>query len=333
MIRPHLFLIFWFALSLVSCTQKQKSDSVQIKDGLGVPDYVKVDRNEDDYQFPGTKVFISAPSEFEPVPSFVTLMKENENTVITCLETPANFVDQKSSFTQAIDKLIEQGFKLKYKKLFKLGESEALIIHGGNPSNTKDNLFLVFGDTSFAAMLEGKFASQDTSSRNEILSALLTAYYDKDSEVDYSQLIHFSIDLSESQFQLQSHVNQLFVYTIDGRGKNINDVGYENHFVIYSYPALKSFQKLLDLSGDIVLDGANEETMNKRFYDLNGSRAYEISYDILHEGRESKAYQIALGDEKGAVIFAGQAYHDQDETIKHFMEICQTLRTKRFDHQ
>lgn len=325
--KRTIIVIIYIIVSLTGCNQVDKSNNK-----LNTPDVVEIKKDVIHYQFPGTRVFIVAPTGFKPFPSLITIYKDNENTSIRCLELQANFTKQKFSMRKGIEYLQSKGFKLYYEKEFKLGDFEALLFYGSNSNPILANIFLVYGDSSFTVILESTFLRNDETSRDEMLSALLTCYLDKSAKPDYSDLTHFTIDLSKSKFKLQSNMSQMFIYTIDGKGDNQDDILFKNQILMYSFPPLKPFEKVIDQSESLVdkikSNGVVVSSIQYKFIKINGAEACITTYDGFHGGHSLKCYQVALGDDKGTVIFVGQAYEQQIETIQQFKEIAQTLKTK-----
>lgn len=325
--KQIIIATFSLIFSLTSCSQINNSSTT-----LNIPNAVEIKKGATHYQFPGTRVFIVIPTNFKPFPSLIKIYKDNDNTSIRCQEMQANFTQQKTSMKQGIEALQSKGFKLYYEKEFQLGDFDALLIYGSNSNPILDNLFLVFGDTSFTVMLEATFLRNDKTSRDEILAALLTSYHDKSANPDYSALTYFTIDLSKSKFKLHSQMSQLFIYTMEGKGGNVEDISFENQIMMYSLPALKTFEKVVEQSNSLIdgikTNGVTVSSIEKTFIKINGADAYIITYNGINAGHSLKCYQVALGDDKGTVIFVGQAYEQQEETIQQFKEISQTLKTK-----
>lgn len=324
--KTYLTFIILFLAFQTSCT----SDFKETNKELIIPDKVVVKHSETDIQFSGTSVFIVNPEGYKHMPSLMRIYK-NDDTHIQCAELPGNFIKQKSSIRQGIEGLKSKGFKLYFEKEFQLGEFAALIIYGSNSKPNSDQIFLIYGDTISTVMLTGIFNSDDEKSKNEIFASMLTSYFDKTKKPDYSELTNFSIDLSQTEYKLNSNVSMIFIYTINGEG-DLNKNPFVNQIMIYSFPPMKSFDILKDHAKSFVKNVSDngvkisntEETVIK----INGLDTYLMTFDGVNHDKIVKAYLTVFGDEKSSILFCGTAYTDFDKTIDTFKNIANTLRTK-----
>jgi len=330
--------ILGLAITLTSCNGNKQSakndlqptDKVEIKNDLHIPDKVEIKKEGKHQQFPGTRVFIVNPADYLLIPSLIRFQK-NDNTYIQAVEIPkVSYADKKASMEQAFENAKSNGLIPYYQKEFKLGEYDAYLVYGPDYKPNLDQMVLIFGDNDFTVMIAGELPRNDDKARQEIVSALLTAYLDKSVTPDYSALANFTIDVSKSDFKFNSNVSQIFFYTIDGQGDPQNNV--ENNIMVATYPPLANFDALKANAQSMIEryknSGFNIPTFEEKEIKINGIRAYEITFTGSVQGKSVKVYQVELGNDKATIQFLGMAYDRQEELFKQFKDIAQTLRIK-----
>jgi hypothetical protein len=314
-------------LSLTNCKGPLQTNKID----LNVPDKVEIKKEGNRNQFPGTRVFIKTPNDYFLIPSLIRFQKDND-TYIQAEESPkTNYTEQKTSILKASETAKLHGSTVYYQKEFKLGDYDAFIIYGSDNKPNLDEMVLTFGDSEFAVMVVGKLQHNNTRDRQEVLSALLTIYLNKSSVPDYSALSNYTLDLSHSEFKFNSNMSQVFYYTINGQGDPVNNP-FENVIIVMTLPSMESFEARKDYSKSMIQsykkNGVLIPTFDEKEIEINGERAYELTFPGSFQGRSAKVYQIVLGDSKATILFCGTAYDKQDYLIEQFKSIAQTLKTK-----
>jgi len=319
--------ILGLAITLTSCNGNRQPS----KNDLHIPDKIEIKKEGKHQQFPGTRVFIVNPEGYLLLPALIRFQK-NDNTYIQAVESSkVSYTNKKSSIEQAIENAKSNGLIPYYQKEFKLGEYDAHLVYGSDYKPNLDQMVLIFGDNEFTVMIAGELPSNDDKARQEIISALLTAYLDKSVTPDYSVLENFTLDVSKSEFKFNSNMSQMFVYTIGGQGDPQNNA-FENKIIVATFPPLENFDAIKANAQSMVQryknSGFNIPTFEEKEIKINGISAYEITFTGSVQGKSVKVYQVELGDDKATLQFLGMAFDRQDELFKQFKDVAQTLRTK-----
>ena len=192
----QILLMLGLVIIFTSCNGGKQS-----KVDLQIPDKVIVSKSEKHQHFKGTRVFMAVPEGYFPLISLIRFQK-NDNTYIQTVESPhTNYLEHKESIIHSLNENSSNGrLKTYYQKEFKLGDYDALLVYGANSFPDEDIMTLLLGDKDFYVMVVGIFPNNDDIAKQEVLSALLSVYYDKSADPDYSSLENFMIDMSNSPF-------------------------------------------------------------------------------------------------------------------------------------
>jgi hypothetical protein len=320
-------LFLGFLIIFTSCQDKGH----QTKTDLNVPDKVKIKKDNKYQQFPGTRIFIVNPPGYILIPSLVRFQKANGN-YIQALEIPnADFRKEKNSIKQEIESAKSKGITVYYNKGFKLGNYDAYLVYSEDSNPNLDRMTLLFGDSSFGAIVIGEMPRNDDKARREILSALMTTYLDKSIKPNVSDIANYSIDVSKSEFKYNKNISQIFYYTIHGQGDPINN-SFVDNFIVVTLPTMESFEARKTYAQSMIQryknNGIYISTSNSKEVEINDLKAYETILNGNYQGKPVLIYLVILGDNKATILFCGSAYNRQDELLKQFEGIAQTLKIK-----
>ncbi len=312
-------LIFTLVTILTSCNASAQTNNNDLK----IPDKVEIKKEGKHEQVSGTKIFIVPPKGYLFKPTLSRFQKNN-GTFINVLEAySGKYTDKKAIIQKKWDNLKSIGVTVDYEKEFKLGKYDAYLIYS-KFGEYSDDIDLIFGDDDFTVMLMASFPKNDNKVRQEILSALLSTYLDKDVEIDYVGLAKFTIDISKSEFKLYNNMSQAFYYTISGQELTKGGVDI---LIIATAPPLQNFQEVKDFAKDVLEDTkrkANVLTVEEKEIEINNLKAYEI---IITSSSEIY-YIVVLSNDKSALLFEGVAFNRQDELLKQFKDVAQTIQLK-----
>lgn len=319
-------LLFCFSLFFLSCTGQTNQD-------LKIPEQVTVAKTSAHQQFPGTRVFVDKPKEYELVKQLVRFQK-NDNSYFQIIESPVtNFDVQKATIVKGFEDAVSSGKLPKeyYKKEFKIGGYNAILYYGADNKPNLEQIVLCFGDKDFAVMAIGEVPANDKRTRDEILKAMLSLYVDKNIKADATALATYSVDVTNTEFLYTGNISQMFYYTVGGKGDPANNP-YENQIMIATLPSMKDNDALKAYATDMIkrykLSGMEIPTFQGNDITINGRYAYEITFNGSFKGKSNSVYQIVTGDSKASILFVGSAYERQEELIKQIKAISQTLKTK-----
>ena len=152
---------------------------------------------------------------------------------------------------------------------------------------------------------------------------------DKDVAAD-SVDVPYTIDLASSQFKLNSYSKlPMFFYTAYGQG-NPFDFPFPNHFSIIDKS--KNVGNLKDYVDSIIkMCKAGLKVLNslkEKEIEINGYKAYEISFTSRIDNTFFKTYMVVLTDGKTTLLFTGRAVNDYDDMIKEFKALVRTIKIK-----
>ncbi|MBG9378819.1 hypothetical protein I5907_21480 [Panacibacter sp. DH6] len=322
----QLKLLFGILL-LLSCRAAKAQNDFKI------PDQVSISKTASYQQFPGTRVFVEAPKNYELEKQLIRFQK-NENTFFQIIESPlTNFAVKKAELVKGFEDAVNTGKipKEYYKKEFKLDTYDAVLYYGRDNKPNLEQIVLCFGDKDFSVMALGEIPANDKSSRQEVLKALLSLYVDKTIKVDPTALASYSLDVSNTEFQYAGNISQMYYYTIGGKGDPANNP-FENEIMVMTLPAMKDKVILkyyaIDMIGRYKLSGMQITAYKGSDTILNGNYAYAITFNGSLKGKSNSVYQIVTGDDQSSLLFVGSAYSRQEELMNQIKTIAKTLRTK-----
>jgi hypothetical protein len=152
----------------------------------------------------------------------------------------------------------------------------------------------------------------------------------QNNEVDTAIVTPYTIDLSTSGFRLNSYSKlPMFFYTIDGRG-NPFDFPFPNHFSIIDKSKnvgnVKEFVATMIKMCKTGLKVLN--SLKEKETEINGYKAYEISFTGRINDTFFKTYMVVLSDGRTTLLFSGRAVSNYDEIINEFKAIVRTIKIK-----
>ena len=149
-------------------------------------------------------------------------------------------------------------------------------------------------------------------------------------EADTSVFTPYTIDLSNTVFRINSYSKEpMFFYTANGRG-NPFDFPFPNHFSIIDKS--KTVGNIKDyVESMIKMSKAGLKVLNslkEKETEINGYKAYEISFTGRIDNVFFKTYMLVLSNGKKTLLFTGRAVDDYDETVEEFKRIARTIKIK-----
>lgn len=324
----HLNLFLCLSLYFFSCHG-------QIKNDLGIPDIVNIDKGKATQKFPGTNVFINCPPDCL-VQNQIIRFQHAGDTYIQLLRFPgpqiSNFEAEKRELERYITTAISEGRMGKeyYKKEFTLDGYKALLIYGP-AKKPGEEMLLLFGDTHATTMAVAAFPEAMPAIRQEVLNGLLSLYVDKSAAIDPNAGMNFTVDLSRTQFKYVGAASPYFYYTVDGKGDPAQ-APFLDRIGIMGLPTLKDKEQIKTFAINII-DQYKSKGMDIPSYSgkevmINGNYAYEISFESSLKGRKCSMYQVVTGDAKGSILFVGGLYDRVDELMPQIKAIAQTVKIK-----
>ena len=149
-------------------------------------------------------------------------------------------------------------------------------------------------------------------------------------ESDTAVFVPYTIDLRGTGFKLNNYSKSpMYFYTLYGKG-NPFDFPFPNHFSIIDKTGIVSnIKDYVDMM--IKMSKAGLKVLNslkEKETEINGYKAYEISFTGRIDNTFFKTYMVVLSNGKTTLLFTGRAVDNYDEVIEGFKEIAKTIRIK-----
>jgi len=314
-------ILLMLILFTISCETNSQS--------INIPDKIEIKDLEKKITVLGTKVLIDKSNNYTYYNELKRFQKDQNNffQVIEYIGQDCDAIIEKTS--NKIDELQNKGGNIRVKKKFKLGEYNAYF--GIAPQGETEQIFLVFGDKSFAVMVAGIYPNKDLE-RKEIMDLVLSSYYNKGLKVNVEDNLYYSVDLKNSNFKLSSVSLNLGTYTLSGENITENNT----HFVISTIPISKDFD-LKAYSDRLISKYQNNiykeksikiKILSEKDY-LEGENRI-IKAEMLGElnGEKQKIYQFIKYTPKGIFQFIGTDHSDNFEHINEFKTIAENIKLK-----
>lgn len=140
----------------------------------------------------------------------------------------------------------------------------------------------------------------------------------------------FTIDLSKTTYRLNSYSKSpMYFYTAGGQG-NPFGFPFPSHFSVIDKTGqvgnLKDFAESIMKMFKTGLKVVNSLKENET--EINGYKAYEISFTGRIDEVYFKTYMVVLSNGKTTLLFTGRAVDDYDETMRGFKYIVRTIKIK-----
>ncbi|MGL3002048.1 hypothetical protein [Flavobacterium sp. RSSB_23] len=315
-------IILLFLLTLIySCETKSQT--------VIIPNKVEIKNLENKIVVKGTRVLIDKSANYSYYNELKRFQKDQNNffQVIEYIGQDCDAIIEKTS--NKIDELQNKGGNIRVKKKFKLGEYNAYF--GIAPQGETEQIFLVFGDKSFAVMVAGIYPNKDLE-RKEIMDLVLSSYYNKGLKVNVEDNLYYSVELNNSEFKISSVSLNIGTYTIGG--EKLTD--YSNNFVISTIPNSKDFD-IKAYSDKLIYKYQNniykEKSINIKI--LSGDEYKEgenriIKTEMLGElnGKKQKIYQFIKSTPKGIYLFIGTDFTENFVHTNEFKKIAKNISIK-----
>jgi hypothetical protein len=315
-------IILLFLLTLIySCETKSQT--------VIIPNKVEIKNLENKIVVKGTRVLIDKSANYSYYNELKRFQKDQNNffQVIEYIGQDCDAIIEKTS--NKIDELQNKGGNIRVKKKFKLGEYNAYF--GIAPQGETEQIFLVFGDKSFAVMVAGIYPNKDLE-RKEIMDLVLSSYYNKGLKVNVEDNLYYSVELNNSEFKISSVSLNIGTYTIGG--EKLTD--YSNNFVISTIPNSKDFD-IKAYSDKLIYKYQNniykEKSINIKILSGDDYKEGEnriIKTEMLGElnGKKQKIYQFIKSTPKGIYLFIGTDFTENFVHTNEFKKIAKNISIK-----
>lgn len=276
---------------------------------------------------PGTHIFINMPAGFKVSERFKGLEK-NKNTYIKVYDPyNTNYIKYAETFTR--ESLEDNGNEVQEYKRFDISGFPAKYASvQNNAGGTSD--FLVFGDTSFSAMLVASCPANSDSDEQAIETALFSVKYDKKMKIDPLSGTFFNVGDTNSSYRFARCNNDFYIYSSKGVVKD----AYSGESIVSILPFTSEYSV-----GDETIEraimssyqqyGITDAKIKKESQVQVGNlNAIEAEVDAKIDNKKAVLYRLTLIDGPRAVLVLGIATSDFDKNMDEFRNLAHTVKFK-----
>lgn len=286
--------------------------------------------------FPGTKtdkhknvvgshVYLAISDSFKAIPGAMGLQK-NESTAIVVYDMPgSSYLDNAAGFSK---EAFESRGGVVYTYLDTMvGTYKAKYVYLQSEPGT-NAVGLVFGDTSFSAMLMATYPQTDSLSGAEIKKAIYGVAYDKNLKVDPLANAVFTVPDGASTFKYAKAAQGVYLYTVNGaQPKDMDAVVSITTIPMQPELTAKSISELftqqLKQYGLTDIKVATEGALT-----VNNIPAYESVTEATVNGEKSQFYQMIITSEQHAVAIQAMLPPQHAALLPEAKKLGQQLKFK-----
>jgi len=276
---------------------------------------------------PGTRLYIIPPPGFIVSKTFLGLQK-GENSMINIMDLiGGNFNTNTATFNK--EEFEKKGAKVFDFKGINVNGYPAKFISVQGDATTK-SYELVFGDTTFTAMVMTIYPINDEKTGNDILNSLNSIYYDKSKKIDPFETANFSLDETVSKFKFFQYNSNLYVYTVNGKDDPTNHnapVVLVSQLPKDNTMTAKSIAEMM-ISKSQQYGFSNPELKNISTEQINGYETYQIEEYGQIQGINTLIYYCVTTHLDKAITIQGIAKSDIEINLSDFKKLAQTIKIK-----
>ncbi|WP_109301812.1 hypothetical protein [Aquimarina sp. AU474] len=276
---------------------------------------------------PGTKLSIIPPEEFEVATNFTGLEKKDVSVIQIYDLVGGNFLKNASIFSKQTFE--DKGAKVfDYQEITINGFAAKFIHMQGNPE--VKGYSLVFGDTTFSAMIMALYPAEDTQTGLQIKKALFSSIYEKDKPIDPLEAAFFELDDSKTKFKYASSAANMFIYSADGIKKS----NYKDESMLIVMPIPTDSEMTPKNVSDQMIDGlkgnglTNVKVISTSEEKLNDYPAYQIQVEGVMNGYASTVLVQTVTHGENTVVIEGFSKEKSAAVIEDFKALIATIKMK-----
>lgn len=275
---------------------------------------------------PGTHISIVLPQGFKYAKDFTGIEKDDKTYLRIYDPYESDYNTSSAAFSRPMFE--NKGYDVFTFKMLNVGKFPAK--YAGMKSSTGyKNYELVFGDTTFSAMLYGHCSVNDEATCRSIEDAILSVKYDGKLKSDPYLHGYFTIADSVSVFRFAKVSGDEFDYTIGGKIKQLPDQALltVTPFLIDKDMSDKDIKKSLE---EIYKkDGMTGIKIKNESGDkVNGYDAYQSEAYGKMNGKQTLIYQLTIAKDGKALLIMGIAKNDFDKNLEEFKKLAYTVNFK-----
>jgi hypothetical protein len=273
----------------------------------------------------GTRVSLVPPRGFKLARNF-TGFEKDASTALTIMDLPGgNFYTNTATYTK--EKFAGKGLqvlKIEHLKVDGYPGIQALI---KSPVDGSLSCQLVFGDTTFSALIASTLSGTDTTSLKAIQWTLGTVTYDKDITVGPYEGTSFRVNDRSTEFRFAKKGGGAWLYSRGGVVKT--DYAGDPFLMALPLP----FESSMSCRGlaEKMIPGLEEKGFAKVQVEnvsatrVNGFDGYEAEYYGTMKGEQTLIYLLVVASFDHAVVFEGKAIAPFPSALKAFKELAHSV--------
>ncbi|RSK34023.1 hypothetical protein [Hymenobacter metallilatus] len=274
---------------------------------------------------PGTQVWLIPPPGFGPAPGFTGLRRGDAALQVLDLKG-SNYYAQAGSFNKARFEG-RGGSVLAYQEV-QGGAYPARLVRV-RLSPAQESTQLLFGDSTFAVLLDARYPAADTALARQLHRSLLSATYQKTGSAPSQGVAVFVLDEKKSPFSLLEAHNGRYLYTVGGQrpsGTNLEpQVTVTTHFYNPSITAADISRQVLSQRTDLTGFTARKMTSGK----VNDLITYETEGFAQLKGQRVLVYQQVTIIGSTAVAMQAIASQDPETTLVQFKSLTHSITARK----
>jgi hypothetical protein len=278
---------------------------------------------------PGTHVSMIIPQGFKLAKDFVGLEKDDKTFIEVFDPYESDYTKSVTYFTRPIFE--GKGMDVFTFKAAKVGTYPAKYA-GMKNSAGYGKYELLFGDTTFSAMVLGHCSVNDVETSKALEGAIMSASYDKNKKIDPYIHTYFTVNDSTTMFKFSRRNDDAFRYTVNG---NLKIAAEEASMTITPFTmenALSDKEIKKTMEGIYKKQGMSGiKVKNESDNKVNGYDAYESEVYGKINGKETLIYQLTVSKDGKALLITGISSADLDKNLAEFKKLAYTVNFKPAD--
>ncbi len=315
--KELLRIVFVLFISISAFGQSEENSGSEILNLL----------TEEHVVIPGTKLSIIAPEGFEIADNFTGLEKKDVAVIQVYDLVGGNFLKNAAIFSKKTFE--DKGATVfDYQEITINGFAAKFIHMQGNPD--VKGYSLVFGDTTFSAMIMALYPAEDTKTGLQIKEALFSSIYEKDKAIDPLEAAFFELDDSNTKFKYAQSAANMFIYSADG----IKKLNYRNESMLIVMPIPTDSAMTPKKVSDQMIDAlkgnglTNIKVISTSEEKLNDYSAYQIQVEGEINGSASTVLVQTVTHGENTVVIEGFSKEKSAAVIEDFKALIATIKMK-----
>jgi hypothetical protein len=307
----NLIILVFLCPTLISCGQPNYSN---------FPTEINTTKLSSHINIKGTRIYIVPPEGFSIWSSQPGIRKGKTAYIQTFDLGQINFYKETTTFTK--ENLEKSGAIVYDFKMLKLnGDNAKLAFMEGGPNTNTKVYILIFGDSTFSAKITGVFPDDDSELRKQVMTAMLSIYYDKSIKINPFESLKFSLNDNKSIFKYAGIISSFNIYSINGIKKSTYKD--EPYLAVFNLP-LEGYG-LIGVANSLTSNVTGQEIKNVNTDSINNFPSYKREVYGIQNGKSIVIFQHIVLVENKAVVMQGQAFDHFDMYIKEFENLSKSI--------